>query len=89
MTEAGNKSRVRPFPNNGGVSRKEFNSLEQRVTQIETTLTDISDIKEAVFKIARYIKVAVPSIISAAVAAGIVNGKIGAFLHALATGAGG
>lgn len=57
--------------------------LEKSVSTLETVYTDIGDIKEIVQKIARYMKVAGPSIISAAIAAGIVNGKLGAFLHAL------
>lgn len=56
---------------------------ERRLKNLETVADDISEIKTAVFKIAKYIKVAAPSLVSAAIAAGVVNGKLGAFLAAL------
>ena len=57
--------------------------LETSVSTLESVYTDISDIKNIAEKILRYLKVAGPSIVSAAIAAGIVNGKLGAFLHAI------
>ena len=54
-----------------------------RLEKMEKVVGDIGDIKEILERIARYVRIAGPSVISAALAAGIVNGKLGAFLHAL------
>ena len=66
---------------------------DERITKVETycaenreMMGDIADIKLAIFKIFKYLKIAAPSIISAAIAAGIVNGEVGAFLNGLFTG---
>lgn len=59
---------------------------DERLKKMENVVNDISDIKSILERIARYVKIAGPSIVSAAVAAGIVNGKLGAFFHALIGG---
>ena len=56
---------------------------ETRLQSLESIAEDIGNISDTVDKIFKYIKIAAPSIISAAIAAGIVNGKLGAFLNAL------
>lgn len=61
-------------------------SVEQYCADNKEMMGDIADIKGAVFKIIKYFKIAAPSIVSAAIAAGVVNGKVGAFLNALFTG---
>ena len=66
----------------GAVMRK-LTEHETRIKALEDSVTDISEIKEAVFKIVKYVRIGLPSIISAAIAAGVVNGKLGAFLNAL------
>ena len=68
-------------------------NVEERVGKLEVSqnetkmlINELVDIKTTVDKLARYVKVAAPSIVSAALAAGLVNGKLGAFLHALVGG---
>jgi len=64
-------------------ARDDIEIHEARIKSLETVFSDISDINIAVKKIWRFVKWGTPIIVSAAVSAGIVNGKLGAFLHAL------
>lgn len=65
---------------------KRLTDVEKYCADNQEMMGDIAEIKKAIFKLVKYAKFAAPSIISAAIAAGIVNGKIGAFLNALVTG---
>lgn len=81
-------------------SRGSFMRLHARIDEHDKRLTvveeycsgqremmeDIADIKRLVLKIVKYAKFAAPSLISAAIAAGVVNGEVGAFLNALFSG---
>jgi tRNA threonylcarbamoyladenosine modification (KEOPS) complex Pcc1 subunit len=58
----------------------------KRIETLETVANDLTEIKEAIASIGRWIKGSVPAVISAAIAAGLVNGKLGAFLNALFVG---
>lgn len=60
--------------------------IKERLTNVESMKEDVSAILGAIDKIARQFKIWGPSIIAAAVSAGIVNGKLGLFLRALFTG---
>lgn len=57
-----------------------------RLTSLENIADDIRDIGDTLAKLLRHIKIATPSIVSAAIAAGIINGKFAEFLRALLTG---
>lgn len=59
---------------------------ENRIAKLEQIATDLEEIKSSIASVARWIKGAVPTIVGAAVAAGMVNGKLGAFLNALFVG---
>lgn len=59
---------------------------ETRLTTVENSHAQIADIAAAVDKVAKLIKLWGPTLIGAAISAGIVNGKLGAFLHALLNG---
>lgn len=90
MNEGANTVREANGAHSPARARREQKRLADRVTAtenrldiVEAALADIGDIKDGITKIAKYIKLAVPSIISAAIAAGVVNGKLGAFLRAL------
>lgn len=65
------------------VMRQKQIEHENRIVKLEEVAGDIGRIGDTVEKIFSYLKIAAPSIIAAAVSAGIVNGKIGAFLNAL------
>ena len=58
----------------------------ERIKKVETIADDIDEIKQAVASVGRWIKASVPAVISAAIAAGLVNGRLGAFLNALFVG---
>lgn len=62
---------------------------ENRLVTVEANHSQISELVEAVEKIGKLIKLWGPTLIGAAISAGIVNGKLGAFLHAIMTGNGG
>lgn len=59
---------------------------ETRITELEGLAVLLANIDETVTKVLKYIKIGAPSIVAAAVSAGILNGKLGAFLNALVTG---
>lgn len=83
MSEGGGSPIKRSGPYPRAVQRKEFERLEARVAAMENVFSDIADMKDGVLKIAKYIKIAIPSIVSAALAAGLVDGRMGKFLVAL------
>lgn len=79
----------------GRISRLEkgYEEMNEKLTHIDSRLKtveqmghDVSDILGAVTKIGKQLRVWAPAIVSAAIAAGIVNGKLGAFFHALLNG---
>lgn len=61
--------------------------IKGRLDKVESIGDDVSAILSGLDKVTRQLKFWAPAIISAAVSAGIVNGKLGAFLHALLNGA--
>ena len=62
---------------------KRLDDHEMRIKDLEDIADNLERIGDTVEKIFRYLKIAAPSIVSAAIAAGIVNGKVGEFLNAL------
>lgn len=60
--------------------------VDRRLKALEDVYPDLHDIKETIDKLLKYIKVSAPTIVAAAISAGIVNGKLGAFLSALIYG---
>ena len=65
---------------------KRVDNHETRLVTVENSHAQIADIAAAVDKVAKLIRVWGPTMIGAAISAGIVNGKLGAFLHALLNG---
>lgn len=62
--------------------------LHSRIEAVETIGQDVGQILTTLDKVAKRLKIWAPSLIAAAISAGVVNGKLGAFLHALFNGAG-
>ena len=58
-------------------------ALEARVDAVEKDNAQIGELIATMEKIARYIKLGLPAVASAAVTSGIVSGKWGAFFKAL------
>lgn len=66
---------------------EKLTGMEQRLQSVESIGDDVKDILGAVNKIAKLFRVWAPTIVGAAISAGIVNGKLGEFLHAVFVGA--
>lgn len=62
-----------------------LSSLEQRMHSVESISSDISEILDTINKIGKRIKYWLPMVGAAAVSAGLVDGKLGAFIKALLT----
>lgn len=60
--------------------------FDVRLTAVENIGDTITDIKTTIDKGLRHLKLWAPTIVGAAISAGIVNGKLGAFLRALFVG---
>lgn len=61
----------------------ELDLIKKRLDIVEETIHELAEIKDTLDSIARWIKAGIPSVVSALIAAGIVNGQMGAFLRAL------
>lgn len=66
--------------------KDDVKDIKSRLSTVEGIGKDVTDILGIVNKVARHLKIWAPAIIGAAVSAGIVNGKLGAFFHALLNG---
>jgi hypothetical protein len=78
---------VKHFPRRvGAVRRSEFNELRDRVNAMERAFSDIADIRDVAVKTFRYMRRAVPLVVTAAVTAGYVDGRLGEFIKALFSG---
>lgn len=56
---------------------------EKRLQSLENVYDDISEIKAGVAKTVQWVRRGIPTLITAAITAGLVNGQLGAFLKAL------
>lgn len=66
--------------------KEDVTDIKKRLKNVEDMGDNITDILDVVNKVARQLKIWAPAVIAAAVSAGVVNGKLGAFLHALFNG---
>lgn len=55
----------------------------KRIAALENVYTDIDEIKQGVGKTVQWIRRGIPTLITAAITAGFVNGQLGEFLKAL------
>lgn len=65
----------------------QLSNVENRLKTVEVIGQDVTSILSALNKLAKQLKIWAPTVVGAAISAGIVNGKIGLFLHALFNGA--
>lgn len=68
------------------VMKVTIDDIDKRLTGVEELEVTVTEILDTLNKIFRWIKGSVPLMVTAAVSAGIVNGKLGAFLNALFAG---
>lgn len=67
--------------------QKSLGDIDTRLKAVEDIGDDVAAIRGAIDKGLRQLRVWAPTIVAAAISAGIVNGKLGAFFNALFTGA--
>lgn len=60
--------------------------FDQRLKVVENIGTDVTAILNNMNKLGKQLRIWAPAIVGAAISAGVVNGKLGAFLHALLNG---
>lgn len=79
--------RVSAVENRLDTMDEKLTKVEQRLSTVESIGDDVAQILGAVNKIAKLFRVWAPTIVGAAISAGMVNGKLGEFLHAVFVGA--
>ena len=83
---AGVEKRVSELENHRDETTKQLTDIQDRLKTVEGIGSDVSSILTAIEKIGKQFRIWAPTIVGAAISAGIVNGKLGAFLHALFNG---